>query len=1079
MPGRTDIRSILVIGSGPIIIGQACEFDYSGTQASKVLRSKGYRVILVNSNPATIMTDPEYADATYIEPITPEVVEEIIARERPDALLATLGGQTALNVATELAKRGVLERHSVEMIGAGLDAIEKAEDRGRFKATMEEAGLECPRAGYARSMSEALNISRDIGYPIMVRPSYILGGGGTGLAKDETEFIEIAKNGLAVSPVSEILVEESLAGWKEFELEVMRDRNDNAVIVCSIENLDPMGVHTGDSITVAPVQTLSDREYQEMRDDAIAVLRAIGVETGGSNVQFAVDPETGRRLVIEMNPRVSRSSALASKATGFPIAKIAALLAVGYTLDEVVNDITGATPASFEPALDYVVVKIPRFDFEKFPSASKELGTSMRSVGEAMAIGRTFPEALQKALRSLEIGHSGLNADATEEHLRAISDGELAAMLAIATPNRIFQAGEALRRNWAVDRVAELTHIDPWFVDQMAAIIDVRCEYVEQPDHDALVEAKRYGFSDAQLAFLTGEAEDDVRARRLSEGVKRTYKRVDTCAAEFEAVTPYMYGTFEDETEVEPADRPRVVVLGSGPNRIGQGIEFDYCCVHAALALRDAGYETVMVNCNPETVSTDYDTSDRLYFEPLTAEDVLDVIAAEQPEAVIVQLGGQTPLNLAGLLAAAGVTIAGTSPESIALAEDREKFGEICRQLGLRQPAAGTARSTAEALDVVDQVGLPAMVRPSFVLGGRKMRVVYSVEELGEYVREIYGDADPEVIGAPILIDRFLESAVEIDVDAVYDGNELLVGGVMEHVEEAGVHSGDSACVTPPPTLSEEARKEILRATRDLADALEVQGLINIQFAVKGDEVFVLEANPRGSRTVPFISKATGVPLAQVAARVMMGSSIEQLRREGLLKDDSRPTTFVAVKNAVLPWDRFPEEDSVLGPEMKATGEVMGIGEDVGTAYAKALLAGGKILPDRGRVFLSFADRDKAMGLAVAQAFVMLGFELIATPGTSRYLSHHAIEAEPVEKVGDGPNDIGTRLENGEVQLVINTPRGGKARTDGKTIRQAARGHQIPCVTTIPGALAVARSLRAGPGAINRPRSLQEWHRST
>jgi carbamoyl-phosphate synthase large subunit len=1077
MPRRTDIRSILLIGSGPIVIGQGCEFDYSGTQAAKVLREEGFRVILVNSNPATIMTDPEYADATYVEPITPEVVTEIIARERPDALLATLGGQTALNVASDLARAGVLQRHNVEMIGAGLEAIERAEDRGLFKTTMEAAGLECPRAGYARSMGEAMSIAREIGYPVMVRPSYILGGGGTGIADNEDEFIAVARHGLEMSPVSEILVEESVLGWKEFELEVMRDQNDNAVIVCSIENLDPMGVHTGDSITVAPVQTLSDREYQDMREDAIAVLRAIGVETGGSNVQFAVDPATGKRLVIEMNPRVSRSSALASKATGFPIAKIAALLAVGYTLDEIANDITGATPASFEPALDYVVVKVPRFDFEKFPSAPRTLGTSMRSVGEAMAIGRTFPEALQKALRSLENGHSGLNADATEEGLRKLSESDLGRQVVEATPERVFAIGEALRRGWSVERLSELSAIDPWFIDQMAEIVELRRELVENPDDmGVLGEAKKCGFSDVQIAYLLDKTREEVRAIREQALIRRTYQRVDTCAGEFVARTPYMYGTFEEESEVVEAERPRVVVLGSGPNRIGQGIEFDYCCVHASFALRDAGYESVMVNCNPETVSTDYDTSDRLYFEPLTIEDVLDVIDAEKPEAVIVQLGGQTPLNLASALEEAGVNVAGTSSKSIALAEDREQFGEICNNLGLRQPSGGTARSAAEALDVVDQVGLPAMVRPSYVLGGRKMRVVYSVEELGEYVREIYGDADPEVVGAPILIDRFLESAVEVDVDAIFDGAELLLGGVMEHVEEAGIHSGDSACVTPPPTLSDEAMKEIIKATRDLAAALSVRGLINIQFAVKGDEIFVIEANPRGSRTIPFISKATGVLLARVATRVMMGASLDELRTEGMIPEVTTPP-FVAVKNAVLPWDRFPEEDSVLGPEMKATGEVMGIGEDFGTAYAKALLGGGRILPDRGRVFVSFADRDKPTGLAVAQAFVMLGFELVATPGTARYLSHHAITAEVVSKIGDGPDDVAQRLDNGEIQLVINTPRGGKARTDGRTIRQAARGHQVPCVTTVRGGLAVARSLRAGPGAINRPRSLQEWHR--
>jgi len=1080
MPRRTDIRSILLIGSGPIVIGQGCEFDYSGTQAAKVLRAEGYRVILVNSNPATIMTDPEFADATYIEPITPEVVAEIIARENPDALLPTLGGQTALNVCAELARTGVLARHGVEMIGAGLEAIERAEDRGRFKETMEAVGLAVPHAGYARSMAEAVKIAKEIGFPVMVRPSFILGGSGTGIAETEAEFLEVARNGLTASPISEILVEESVRGWKEFELEVMRDRNDNAVIVCSIENLDPMGVHTGDSITVAPIQTLSDREYQEMRDDAIAVLRAIGVETGGSNVQFAVDPESGRRLVIEMNPRVSRSSALASKATGFPIAKIAALLAVGYTLDEIANDITGATPASFEPALDYVVVKVPRFDFAKFPSASTVLTTSMRSVGEAMSIGRTFPEALQKALRSMENGRFGLNADPAEQAMKDLSEEELARAVEEPRPARIFAVGEALRRGWGVDRLSGLSAIDPWFVDQIAEIVELRSdlETAGSGDIELLRQAKRLGFADRQLAHLWGSTEEEVRVARLEAGLRRTYKTVDTCAAEFEAFTPYLYGTFEEESEVPPADRPRVVVLGSGPNRIGQGIEFDYCCVHASFALRDAGYETVMINCNPETVSTDYDTSDRLYFEPLTTEDVLAVIDAEQPEAVIVQLGGQTPLNLAKALHDAGVPIAGTSPSSIALAEDREQFGELCRSLGLRQPAAGSATSATEAEDVVDHIGLPVMVRPSFVLGGRMMRVIYSVEELAAYVREIYGEADPELTGAPILIDRFLEAAVEVDVDAVYDGAELLLGGVMEHVEEAGVHSGDSDCVTPPPTISDEAHKEILRATRELAAALEVRGLINLQFAVKADDVYVLEANPRGSRTVPFISKATAIPLARIAARVMMGSTIEDLRGEGLVPVSAQRPAFVAVKNAVLPWDRFPEEDSVLGPEMRATGEVMGIGSDVGVAFAKALLAAGHILPIRGRVFLSFADRDKPMGLAVAQAFTMLGFELIATQGTARYLRHHAIDAEPVPKVGEGPRDIGQRLENGEIQLVINTPRGGRARSDGRTIRIAARGHSIPCVTTIQGGLAVARSLRAGPGAIQRPRSLQEWHQT-
>ncbi|CAN5894416.1 carbamoyl-phosphate synthase large subunit [soil metagenome] len=1079
MPARRDIRSILLIGSGPIVIGQACEFDYSGTQASKVLRSEGYRVILVNSNPATIMTDPEFADATYIEPITPEVVAEIIAKERPDALLATLGGQTALNVASRVAANGVLETFGVEMIGAGIESIERAEDRGLFKRTMEKAGLEVPRAGYARTLDEAVDIAEEVGFPIMVRPSYILGGRGTGIAPDRESFVEIARHGLEVSPVTEILVEESVYGWKEFEMEVMRDHADNAVIVCSIENIDPMGVHTGDSITVAPIQTLSDREYQAMRDDAITVLKAIGVETGGSNVQFAVDPATGRRLVIEMNPRVSRSSALASKATGFPIAKIAALLAVGYTLDEIANDITGATPASFEPALDYVVVKAPRFDFAKFPYAPTTLGTSMRSVGEAMAIGRTFPEALQKALRSLENGHAGLGSDAAEASLRDLDAGSLTAAVVVPTPDRIFAVAEALRRDWAPDRIAELSHIDPWFVDQMADIVAVRRQLESHPgDTDTLLLAKRHGFSDRQVARLWQTTEDDLRLSRIAAGIVTTYKMVDTCAAEFEASTPYMYGTYEDESEVPPAAKPRVIVLGSGPNRIGQGIEFDYCCVHASFALRDAGYESVMVNCNPETVSTDYDTSDRLYFEPLTVEDVMSVVEVEAPEAVIVQLGGQTPLNLARGLARLGVPIAGTSPDSIDAAEDRERFSALCDRLGIKQPPAGTATSVIEAEEVVDKIGLPVLVRPSYVLGGRNMRVIYSFDEVADYVREIHGGEalmDPEVSGAPILIDRFLEGAVEVDVDAVYDGAELLVGGVMEHVEEAGVHSGDSACVTPPPTLSEEALKEILAATEELAGGLEVRGLINIQFAVKGNDVFVLEANPRGSRTVPFISKASGIPLAKIAARVMMGATIASLRDEGLVPT-RRTSGFVSVKEAVLPWDRFPEEDTVLGPEMRSTGEVMGIAPDVGVAYAKALLAAGHVLPTRGCVFLSFADRDKPMGLAVAQAFTLLGFAIIATPGTARYLTHHAVEAESVNKVGEGPRDTRDRILAGEVQLIVNTPRGGRARSDGRVIRHAAHSVGVPCVTTIQGGLAVARSLRAGKVAISHPRSLQEWH---
>ncbi len=888
MPRRTDIDSILVIGSGPIIIGQACEFDYSGTQAVKVLRADGFRVVLVNSNPATIMTDPELADATYIEPITPEAVALIIARERPDALLPTLGGQTALNVTMALAESGVFDEYGVELIGAGVDAIEAAEDRGRFKEIMGSIGIACARSHYVTSIEAALGAVSDVGYPAMVRPSYILGGGGTGLAHDEAQLRSIVAAGLDTSPIGEVLIEESVMGWKEFELEVMRDRADNAVVICSIENLDPMGVHTGDSITVAPAMTLSDREYQEMRDEAIACLRAVGVETGGSNVQFAVDPATGRRIVVEMNPRVSRSSALASKATGFPIAKIAAKLAVGYTLDEIPNDITGATPSSFEPALDYVVVKIPRFDFAKFPALDPVLGTSMQSVGEAMAIGRTFPEALQKGLRSLETGRCGLVADPSAEATTGTLT-ELLARLAIPSPERIFSAADALQMGASVDEVAAVTGYDPWFVDQMLEIVEVAAEVAtSREDPTWLRTAKRYGFSDAQIAHLWEIGADEVTALRSAAGVMRTYKTVDTCAAEFEAATPYFYGTFEDENEAPVAGDRTVIVLGSGPNRIGQGIEFDYCCVHATLELAQAGYEPVMVNCNPETVSTDYDTSSRLYFEPLTPEDVLDVVAQEQPVAVIVQLGGQTPLSLSVPLEAAGVPIAGTTPEAIALAEDRERFAALCDELAVPQPASGTARNPHEAEQVAMGIGFPVLIRPSFVLGGRGMRIVDNVDELRDYVGSLYArtHGEMDLANEPLLIDRFLESAIEVDVDAICDGSEVYIGGVMEHVEQAGIHSGDSACVIPPPTLDPAVVKEIEELTIRLAHGLEVCGLLNIQFAVKDGEVWVIEANPRASRTVPFVSKATGVPLARIATRVMMGDSIAELRAAGLL-----PTT--------------------------------------------------------------------------------------------------------------------------------------------------------------------------------------------
>jgi len=1075
VPRREDLRSILVIGSGPIVIGQASEFDYSGTQAVRVLREHGYRVILVNSNPATIMTDPEFADATYVEPITPEVVARVIERERPDALLPTLGGQTALNVTAELHRSGALG--GVEVIGASFDAIEAAEDRGRFRTLMEDAGMECPRSGIARSVPEALALAETIGYPVMIRPSFTLGGAGAGMADDPGALTEVAGWGLAASPVGEVLVEESVLGWKEYELEVMRDGAGNAVIVCSIENLDPMGVHTGDSITVAPVMTLSDPEYQAMRDEAIRCLEAVGVATGGSNVQFAVDPETGRRLVIEMNPRVSRSSALASKATGFPIAKIAALLAVGYTLDEITNDITGETPASFEPALDYVVVKIPRFDFAKFPAATDRLGTSMHSVGEVMAIGRTFPEALQKAVRSMETGRAGLDADEAESVFDEVPVEDLVASCAIPRPDRIFRMTAALRRGAAADDLARVTGIDPWFVDQIAVLTEMRRAIeIAGPDRETAITAKRHGFSDRQLAHLWRMDEAEVRRLRAGWGLGPVFKTVDTCAAEFEARTPYFYSTYEDEDEAPPPEAGTVVVLGSGPNRIGQGIEFDYCCVHASFALREAGYRPVMINCNPETVSTDYDTSDRLFFEPLTVEDVLAVVASERPEAVIVQLGGQTPLQLARPLAAAGVPIVGTSADAIDLAEDRARFSALCRELGVPQPAHGTATSVLEAEEVADRIGFPVLVRPSYVLGGRGMRVVYTGDELSGYLRTLYGavpGSEVDASGAPVAIDRFLEGAVEVDVDALFDGAELVVGGIMEHVEEAGVHSGDSACVVPSQTLTEEARKAILRYTDALAQGLGVRGLLNIQFAVVGDEVFVLEANPRASRTIPFISKATGVPLAKLATRVMMGESIEQLRAAGVRFPDGAGDT-VAVKVAVLPWARFPEQDIVLGPEMRSTGESMGIGPDLGIAFAKAILGAGIRIPDGGTVFFSLTDRDKEAGLAVARAFAGLGFRLIATAGTAAHLARHGVPAAHVDKVGEGPWDPVRLIHEGKVDLVVNTPRGRRARGDGRLIRAAAQACTVPCITTVRGALAVATSLQAGRDRITEVRSLQE-----
>ncbi|MDH4279161.1 MAG: carbamoyl-phosphate synthase large subunit, partial [Acidimicrobiia bacterium] len=948
MPRRTDIETIMVIGSGPIIIGQACEFDYSGTQACRALRADGYRVVLANSNPATIMTDPDFADATYVEPLTLEVLTRIIEAEKPDALLPTLGGQTALNLAMELVAAGVLDDYGVELIGANAEAIATAEDRSNFKEAMLEIGLDVPRSGVARSIADAEEIIAEIGLPVIIRPAYILGGRGTGIAHTPEQFTNVAADGLAASPISEILIEESIAGWKEFELEVMRDRLDNQVIICSIENLDPMGVHTGDSITVAPIQTLSDVEYQTMRDAAFACLRRVGVETGGSNVQFAVEPETGRQVIIEMNPRVSRSSALASKATGFPIAKIAAKLAVGYTLDEIPNDITEVTPSSFEPVIDYVVTKIPRWAFEKFPGTSGVLGTSMQSVGEVMAIGRTFPESLQKACRSLEIGQAGLNGSAAEAQWSTLSDEELKKVVAIATPDRLFQLEAALRRGVSIDELYEITAIDPWFLDQMSIIVDERRALegrsVESMNRAAWRRAKQLGFSDTQLAYLLDSDEAAVRAARIEAGVVATFKTVDTCAAEFEAHTPYHYGTYEDESEVVPSDRPKVMILGSGPNRIGQGIEFDYCCVHASFALRDAGYETIMVNCNPETVSTDYDTSDRLYFEPVTNEDVLNIIEAEQASGgelvgIVVSLGGQTPLKLASRLPPE--LVLGTAPSSIDAAEDRDRWAELCDRIGVPQPPGGTATSITEALAVAAEVGYPALVRPSYVLGGRAMELVYSDEELTVAMAAM---ADTGSLGRegglsaerPVLIDRFLESAIEVDVDAVRDRTgEVLIGGVMEHVEEAGVHSGDSACVLPPPSLDPETVERLGEYAARIAAELEVLGLLNVQFAVRNGDVFVIEANPRASRTVPFVAKATGRPLAKIASRVMLGATLAELRAEGMLSDDI-DHRYWAVKEAVLPFNRFPESDALLGPEMRSTGEVMGIDVSPGLAFIKS-----------------------------------------------------------------------------------------------------------------------------------------------
>ncbi|MEI8000204.1 MAG: carbamoyl-phosphate synthase large subunit [Actinomycetes bacterium] len=1094
MPRRDDLHTILLIGSGPIVIGQACEFDYSGTQACRVLRDEGYRVVLVNSNPATIMTDPEFADATYVEPLDVESVTRIIAKERPDALLPTLGGQTALNLAIALHDAGVLAEYGVELIGASVEAIHTAEDRSRFKEAMAEIGLATPRSGLAYTVEEALEVGVEVGFPLICRPSFILGGGGTGFAHDVESLGDLAQRGLDASPVREILLEQSVFGWKEFELEVMRDRADNVVVICSIENLDPMGVHTGDSITVAPIQTLTDVEYQRMRDAAFACIRRIGVETGGSNVQFGLDPANGEMVVIEMNPRVSRSSALASKATGFPIAKIAARLAVGYTLDEIVNDITGVTPASFEPTIDYVVTKIPRWAFEKLPGASGILGTQMQSVGEVMAIGRTFAESLQKACRSLETGRAGLNADPAEVAYDAQSLDELVRHAATATPDRIFHVEAALRRGASVERLYEATAIDPWFLDQFAQISEARGVLAAKGGPDAMSRrdwrwAKRLGFGDAQLAHLWGVDAERVRTDRLDAGVRVTYKTVDTCAAEFAARTPYHYGTYEDEDEVTPLERPAVVILGSGPNRIGQGVEFDYCCVHAAFALSAAGYETVMVNCNPETVSTDYDTSDRLFFEPLSEEGVRNVCDAlsggAQPLAgVIVSLGGQTPLKLAHALERSGIPILGTSPTSIDLAEDREQFNALCDRLGIPQPEGGTAIDTVGARVIAASVGYPVLVRPSYVLGGRAMQIVYDEAQLDSAMAELAGAGSLGREGGlsaerPALVDRFLEDAIEVDVDALRDhAGGFLVGGVMEHIEEAGVHSGDSACALPPQTLDAEVVATIERHTQALADALDVRGLLNVQYAVKDGQVFVIEANPRASRTVPFVSKATGVPLAKVAARVMAGSTLDELRAEGLLRPPSEGG-HVSVKEAVLPFNRFPTVDTVLGPEMRSTGEVMGVDRSFGLAFVKSQAGAGNALPRSGTVFLSVADRDKAAGLRAARRFVEGGFSLVATAGTAAALEADGLRVEQVvAKVGDRDGDAVDAVDliaSGRVDLVINTPRGRGPRVDGEHIRRAATRHKVPCITTVAAALAAAAGI-AEYGREPSVRSLQEYH---
>ncbi|MGB5166662.1 MAG: carbamoyl-phosphate synthase large subunit [Woeseiaceae bacterium] len=1070
MPKRTDIETILIIGAGPIVIGQACEFDYSGAQACKALREEGYRVVLVNSNPATIMTDPEMADAIYIEPVHWTALESIIARERPDALLPTMGGQTALNCALDLVRHGVLEKYNVEMIAASREAIDMAEDRDLFRKAMNEIGLESPRAEIAHSMEEALEKQAGIGFPTIIRPSFTMGGSGGGIAYNKEEFETIVAHGLELSPTTEVLLEESVLGWKEFEMEVVRDRNDNCIIICAIENFDAMGVHTGDSITVAPAQTLTDREYQRLRDASIDVLRKIGVETGGSNVQFAICPKTGRVLIIEMNPRVSRSSALASKATGFPIAKVAAKLAVGFTLDELQNEITGgATPASFEPTIDYVVTKIPRFTFEKFPGANDRLTTQMKSVGEVMAIGRTFQESLQKALRGLETGNSGLN-----ERVRSVkTDADRDALrqeLRMPGAERLLYVADAMRLGYSFDDVAQLTGIDPWFLAQVADLVETEKEIAAAGlaglNEDLVRRIKRKGFADARIAELTGVAEKAVRKRRLEHGIRPVYKRVDTCAAEFATNTAYMYSTYEEECESEPTDKRKIMILGGGPNRIGQGIEFDYCCVHAALALKESGYETIMVNCNPETVSTDFDTSDRLYFEPLTFEDVMEIIDIEKPEGVIVQFGGQTPLKLARDLEAAGAPIIGTSPDAIDLAEDRERFQQLVEALQLKQPPNKTARSKTEALQMGSEVGYPLVVRPSYVLGGRAMEIVHNDDDLEAYMDAAIGVSND----SPVLLDRFLDLATEVDVDCIYDGERVFIGGIMEHIEQAGVHSGDSGCSLPPFSLTPEVQAELERQVEALAKGLNVIGLMNTQFAIQSGTVYLLEVNPRASRTAPFVSKATGVPLAKVAAKVMVG---ESLAEQGYVH--KREPAYFSVKEAVFPFIKFPGADPILGPEMKSTGEVMGVGRTFGEAYAKAQLASGVVLPRQGAALISVRERDKDGVVELGRMLADMGFDIVATHGTAQHLAKHGIPCRRANKVREGRPHIVDMIKNGEIDLICNTTEGKQAITESRSIRAEAVRKAVTYYTTLGAAIATCRAIEhLDNSEVNR---LQDLHK--